>query len=123
MAYGAGVDPNFEGSVTKLYPFSFSSKVHGNMVKNEQKSSNYQGACGGNGPVRVASGVVTRIHDHGFSVRVDDGNEFDIHVSECTMMSSNKMNYKMKHGDKAIVKGAQKRYNQVNASQMTCLRE
>lgn len=36
MAYGAGVDPNFKGSVTKLYPFSFSSMVHGNKVKNDQ---------------------------------------------------------------------------------------
>ena len=122
MAYGAGVDPNFKGSVTKLYPFSFSSMVHGNKVKNDQQEG-HSGVCGGYGPVRVASGVVTEMYDHGFRVMIENGQQYDIEVSDCTRMSANKKGYKMRKGDKAIVKGAQKTYSRMHASQMTCLRE
>ena len=121
MAYGAGVDPNFAGSVTKLYPFSFSSKVEGNKVTNPGSEKSHGGNCGGHGPVRVASGEVTAVYDNAFRVNAN-GEEFVIEVSDCTRMSSNRRNYRMRRGDKAIVKGAQRGKNRVHASQMTCLR-
>lgn len=53
QAYGAGVSPAFSGSVTKLYPFTFSSIVNGNNVVNIRSastgssSSSTTGGCGG----------------------------------------------------------------------------
>lgn len=40
QAYGAGVNPAFAGSVTALYPFSFSSVVRGNNVYNGVSNTN-----------------------------------------------------------------------------------
>lgn len=63
------------------------------------------------------------MYDHGFRVMIENGQQYDIEVSDCTRMSANKKGYKMRKGDKAIVKGAQKTYSRMHASQMTCLRE
>ena len=131
LAFGRGVHPAFRGSVTKLYPFNFLSIVSGRTIRNEYdeivhekpKVQNNGGVCGGNGPVRAASGEVISIGQDGFKVRLDDGQVYDIHVSPCTKMNSNVAGYSMKMGDEAVVKGTQVGYSRMNASQVTCLSE
>lgn len=120
MAYGSGVNPAFKGSVTSLYPFNFHSVVDGKSVHNGEQQSD-EGVCGGNGPMRVASGQVVSVEKEGFKIRLDTGEYFNIHVNPCTRMNANVPDYEMKEGDEAIVKGTRKGYNIVSASQMTCL--
>ena len=119
MAYGSGVNPAFKGSVTSLYPFNFHSIVDGKSVHNGDHSE--EGACGGHGPVRITNGQIVSVEEHGFKIRLDNGEYFNIHVSDCTRMNANVPDYEMKKGDEAIVKGTRKGYNIVSASQMTCL--
>ena len=56
MAYGSGVNPAYKGSVNTLYPFNFHSIVKGHHVSNNYEREAENGVCGGNGPVRIASG-------------------------------------------------------------------
>ena len=66
-AFGAGVNPAFTGSVTRLYPFNFGSVVY------DQKVVNTYGACGGNGPMRVGTGEVVEVSDESFKIRWSSG--------------------------------------------------
>ena len=79
------------------------------------------GACGGNGPVRVATGEVIEIGKHSFKVRLDNGEVYTIKVSPCTQLNANKPGYRMKKGDVSVVKGVQKGAQEISVSQVTCL--
>lgn len=120
LAYGAGVNPSFHGSVTKLFPFSFLSKVEGNKITNPNLRGDECGS-GGYGPVRVASGEVISMHETGFKVRVDTGEVFSIEVDPCTKLNANVAGYQLSKGDEAIFKGVQKAAGKMVASQVTCL--
>ena len=84
LAFGSGIHPAFRGSVSNLYPFNFLSVVSGSNVRNdyeeesvesetEEASYDDSGVCGGNGPVRAASGQVISIGENSFKVRLDNG--------------------------------------------------
>lgn len=99
-AYGAGVSPAFSGSVTELYPFSFSSKVQGNNVYNEggaggEKTQKISCGSNKNENLKIASGVVTAIRDDGFDVKIDDGSVYKINVAPCTNLNANTPGYKI----------------------------
>ena len=68
QAFGAGVHPSYRGSVTRLYPFNMLSQVEGNTIHNNYES--LQGGCGGNGPLRVATGRVVSVDDNSFKVQL-----------------------------------------------------
>ena len=68
QAFGAGVHPSFRGSVTRLYPFNMLSQVEGHTIHNNYESLN--GGCGGNGPLRVATGRVISVGDNSFRVQL-----------------------------------------------------
>ena len=131
LAFGRGIHPAFRGSVTALYPFNFLSVVNGGNVRNDYEEEpevktesvdvDDSGVCGGNGPVRAASGEVVAIGAGGFKVRLDNGEIYDVKISPCTQMNANVAGYRMKAGDEAIMKGAQVGYSKMNASQVTCL--
>lgn len=87
MAYGSGVNPAFKGSVTTLYPFNFHSTVDGHNVHNNYETSN--GACGGNGPVRIASGTIVSIGEDNFTVKLENGEHYKIYLNPCTKMNAN----------------------------------
>ena len=121
QAFGAGVHPAYTGSVTELFPFNFLSSVNGHYVENDY---NYKqqggGACGGSGPVRAISGTVSSIRENSFTVRLDNGEEYDINIEPCTRLNSNIDGYKLSIGDEAIAKGTQWG-GSLGASQVTCL--
>lgn len=74
QAFGAGVQPAYRGSVTELFPFNFFSEVDGDMVNNNYESQGgSQGGCGGNGPMRVATGQVVHVGEDSFKVRLENG--------------------------------------------------
>ena len=134
QAFGAGVNPAFRGSVTTIYPFSFSSTVRGNFVINTGGNirggfdggaggaggaggSGYDGwnwggstgsgsgGCGGNGPSRSITGTITAVRADSFDLRGDDGGFYTIGVAPCTALSANKPSYSTTVGDVAVVKG------------------
>ena len=116
-AFGAGVHPSFRGSVTELYPFHFGSQVEGNMVTNLR---NEEEGCGNSNA--VATGEVISIGENSFKVRLANGEVYDIAVSPCTKMNSNKANHEMKKGNEAIVKGRKERKGgKIKAEKVTCL--
>lgn len=100
QAFGAGVNPAFPGSVTALYPFSFSSRVRGNTVINGAYYSSGSGSgsgnirggdndgnlgldwlngvygqsgCGGNGESRSITGTISAVRDDSFDVTTSSG--------------------------------------------------
>ena len=105
QAYGAGVSPAFSGSVTALYPFSFSSVVRGNNVNNNVRnagdntnsgsgssSGSNQWGCSGNIPNLPSvskSGVVVAVRDTSFDIKHDDGSTSTVSISPCTSLNSN----------------------------------
>lgn len=57
QAFGDGVHPKYTGIVNRLYGFEYLSQPN-------IRSSDRNGVCGGNGPVRATSGRVTSINDN-----------------------------------------------------------
>lgn len=83
QAFGAGVNPAVFGSITNLFPFSFSSTVQGNKVTNTVSGNirsgagatdNRSGGCGGeNGRNRSVTGRVSLVRNDSFDLRTDNG--------------------------------------------------
>ncbi len=124
QAYGAGISPAFRGSVTNLFPFSFSSVVSGNTVYNNIRgaagssgsgsgSGSASGGCSGNSgsstnlPLVSRTGVVVAVRDTSFDLKLEDGSIVTVNVGPCSSLNSNKENYKIVSGDIALVKGTQ----------------
>jgi hypothetical protein len=144
QAYGAGVNPAFTGSVTALYPFSFSSTVRGNYVYNGATTSingavNNNGNANSNGNknggimtgncyssmknslVMSLAGSVTSVSDSSFDLKANDGSVYTINIVPCTTLNSNKSNYSIKSGDAAVVKGYRQPNEQLMSQSVTCL--
>ena len=122
-AFGAGVHPSFPGSVNKLFPFHSLSEVDGHKVVNrlnlkgkeedpceKEEEDDY-----------VGSGEVIWIGENIFKVLLDNGDVYDIEISPCTKMNSNRRKYKMEKGDEAVFKG-KKNDDKVKAKRLTCLK-
>lgn len=83
QAFGAGVNPAIIGSITNLFPFSFSSTVQGNLVTNAGygnirsatgTASKISGGCGGgNGRTQSITGRVSLVRNDSFDLRTDQG--------------------------------------------------
>lgn len=148
QAYGAGVSPAYTGSVTALYPFSFSSVVRGNNVYNNirdasnsagssslssgssssSSSSSWSSWCGGSStssPVNLPSvsttGTVVAVRDTSFDMRLSDGSIVTVNVAPCTSLNSNTQNYQIRSGDVAVVKAWQQSSSALNGQSVTCL--
>lgn len=145
-AYGAGVNPAFPGSVTRLFPFNFLSGVSGNQSSGTQVNNNYGNLrpTGGNGGVnggvdggvnggftggcsrganlaqRVTVGAVVAVRGDSFDIKADDGQVYTIRVAPCTQLNANVANYQVKSGHKAIVKGYGSG-NGLDGTLITCL--
>ena len=70
QAFGAGVNPAFPGSVTALYPFSFSSRVRGNTVINGAYSSSSSSSSSSSGS---GSGNIRGDNDGDFGFNGQNG--------------------------------------------------
>lgn len=135
QAYGAGVSPAYSGSVTALYPFSFSSVVRGNNVYNNMRDASSSGGnsgssgwCGGSGssgtvnlPSVSTTGTVVAVRDSSFDMRVGDGSIVTVNVAPCTSLNSNRQDYQIKSGDVAVVKAWQESSSTLNSQSVTCL--
>lgn len=123
QAYGAGVNPAFSGSVTELYPFSFSSVVSGNNLMNNIRgaSGGVISSCGGSQPVVSTTGVVSAVRDTSFDITTSNGSVSTVNVAPCTTLNSNRANYIISSGDVAVVKGTQQSSNVYNSQSVTCL--
>lgn len=103
QAYGAGVNPAFSGSVTALYPFSFSSVVRGNNVYNNIRDSSSSStstttsACNPTSTIPSASttGVIVAVRDNSFDLQQNDGSVVTVNVAPCTSLNANKSGYKI----------------------------
>ena len=126
QAYGAGVNPAFTGSVTELYPFTFSSTVSKNVVTNTNirtstaQTTTQTSACSG-GQIQSVTGTITQVSDEGFTISLNDGSSMRVNVAPCTQMNANVANYSMTAGDVAVVKGAKASNNGLNGQSVTCL--
>ena len=75
QAYGAGINPAFSGSVTALYPFTYSETVKGNSVPANIRSASEPSLtnCGGNRAVSSTTGVITTVRDNSFDIKTNNG--------------------------------------------------
>ena len=117
--FGAGVSPNFIGTVNELYPFNFLAGINGNRLQN--RYGHLRGGCGGYGPVRAFSGSIVAVSEDYFNVKISDGSVYTVNVSPCTKFSSNVNNYRLVVGDEAVVKGSVKSGRHIEGSEAICL--
>ena len=126
QAFGAGVNPAYQGSVNRIYPFNFFSNVNGNTVSNNYNglraaSSTTSNICSGNGAVRSTTGQIIGVNENSFDLQLDDGSVMHINIAPCTQMNANQPNYTMSSGNVAIVKGIQNSSNSMNGQSVMCL--
>lgn len=137
QAYGAGINPAFSGSVTTLYPFSFSSVVQGNTVYNNIRTAGSSGSSGTgsssgstgsencfsnyNSPSLSLTGQIVAIRDTSFDIRTNDGSTYTINVMPCTILNSNRSGYSIRSGHTAVVKGYRQTSQSLAGQSITCL--
>ena len=114
QAFGSGIHPAYAGEVNTAYPFTASTNGYTGL-----RTEN--GVCGGNGPIRSATGTIESVGNGSFQLRQADGSLMQVNISPCTQTTSNQANYHMTAGNIAVVKGVQRGSNMVQAQNIMCL--
>lgn len=113
IAYGKGVKPIFVGDLKSLYSFT---------VQEEEEAAEGDETCGAANQKSI-SGYILQVFADRMIMINDEGVQFTITYSSCTMGLANAQGYNLSPGDIVVLKGVKESdKDEIKATQMTCIR-